>query len=45
VVALLWVSRVLGKYVVSEQMRTKRAFEPTTLIGTMAPVNSPAAGN
>ncbi len=45
VVALLWVSRSLGKYVISEQMRTKRAFEPATLIGTMAPVNSPAAGN
>jgi hypothetical protein len=39
--AVAVVLRVLGKHIRSEEVRTKRAFEPKSLIGVMAPV-SPA---
>jgi hypothetical protein len=32
------VLNVLGRYFQQEQVRTKRAFEPKSLIGTMQPV-------
>lgn len=31
---------ILGKYFKTEEMRTKRAFEPTTLVGTMEPASA-----
>jgi NADH-quinone oxidoreductase subunit H len=31
------VFNILGRYIQQEQVRTKRAFEPKTLIGTMQP--------
>lgn len=37
---LFIVFRVLGNHFKSEQVRTKRAFEPTSLIGVMQPVSS-----
>jgi NADH-quinone oxidoreductase subunit H len=37
------VLNVLGNYFQSEQVRTKRAFEPKTLIGTMQPAPESAA--
>jgi NADH-quinone oxidoreductase subunit H len=37
-VVVIWiVARVLGRHLQDEQVRTKRAFEPKTLIGTMQP--------
>lgn len=40
-VAVIWyVLRTLTTYFKTEATRTKRAFEPTTLIGTMRPANS-----
>ena len=39
-VVLAVVARVLGKYLTSEKTRTKRAFQPKSLIGTMQPVSS-----
>jgi NADH-quinone oxidoreductase subunit H len=44
--AVIWyVARVLSQYFKSEQLRTKRAFTPRSLIGTMAPVNTQQAGD
>ena len=37
--AVFVVLRVLGAHIRNEQMRTKRAFAPKSLIGTMVPVN------
>ena len=39
-VVLAIVARVLGKYLTSEKTRTKRAFQPKSLIGTMQPASS-----
>ena len=39
-VVLAIVARVLGNYLTSEKTRTKRAFQPKSLIGTMQPVSS-----
>jgi NADH-quinone oxidoreductase subunit H len=40
IVVIIAVLSIMGKYFKSEAMRTKRAFEPTTLVGTMEPVSS-----
>ncbi|MGL4648969.1 MAG: hypothetical protein ACRC1H_06160, partial [Caldilineaceae bacterium] len=43
--AVIWiVLRVLATYFKAEQTRTKRAFEPRSLTGTMQPV-APQAGD
>ncbi len=39
-VVLAIVARVLGNYLTSEKTRTKRAFQPKSLIGTMQPASS-----
>ncbi len=39
-VVLAIVARVLGKYLTNEKARTKRAFQPKSLIGTMQPASS-----
>ena len=39
-VVLAIVARVLGRYLTSEKTRTKRAFQPKSLIGTMQPASS-----
>jgi NADH-quinone oxidoreductase subunit H len=42
----IWiVSRVMTSYFKSEQLRTKRAFTPRSLIGTMQVVNTQQAGD
>ncbi len=42
----IWiVSRVMTSYFKSEQLRTKRAFTPRSLIGTMQAVNTQQAGD
>lgn len=40
IAAIVIVLSILGKYFKTEEMRTKRAFEPTSLVGTMEPVSS-----
>ncbi len=43
---VIWiVLRVLSKHFKSEQLRTKRAFTPRSLIGTMRPVSPQQAGD
>jgi hypothetical protein len=37
--AVAVVLNVLGKHIRNEEVRTKRAFEPKSLIGVMVPVN------
>jgi NADH-quinone oxidoreductase subunit H len=39
-VVLAIVARVLGNYLANEKVRTKRAFQPKSLIGTMQPASS-----
>ncbi len=40
IAAIVIALSILGKYFKTEEMRTKRAFEPTSLVGTMEPVSS-----
>lgn len=42
---LLVVSNILSKYFRSEQIRTKRTFQPTSLIGTMRPAAEVDSGS
>ncbi|MBE2239932.1 MAG: NADH-quinone oxidoreductase subunit NuoH [Caldilineaceae bacterium] len=44
IVVVVVVLNVLGNYFKREQVRSKRAFEPTSLIGTMQPVH-PSSGD
>jgi NADH-quinone oxidoreductase subunit H len=40
IAVVLTVLNIMGNYFKREQVRSKRAFEPKSLIGTMQPVNS-----
>ncbi len=42
-VVIYIVSRVLSRYYSTESMRTKRAFAPRSLIGTMQPATEPTS--
>ena len=39
-VILYWILRTVNQHLLSEQIITKREFEPRSLIGTMQPVSS-----
>ncbi len=40
IVVIIAVLNIIGKYFKTETARTKRAFEPTSLVGTMEPASS-----
>lgn len=42
--AIAWIVVILNRHLSKEEIRTKRAFEPTSLIGTMQPA-PPSPGN
>ena len=45
IVAVGYVLNVMSKYLKSEQIRTKRAFTPKSLVGTMEPISSTSSGD
>jgi NADH-quinone oxidoreductase subunit H len=45
IAAVAAVLSIVGRHIRSEQVRTKRAFHPKSLIGTMIPADSQAAGD
>jgi hypothetical protein len=42
--AIAWIVVILNRHLLQEEIRTKRAFEPTSLIGTMQPA-PPSSGD
>ena len=40
VAAIIFVLGIMGNHLQREEIRTKRAFKPTSLVGTMEPVSS-----
>lgn len=41
--AIAWIVVILNRHFLNEEVRTKRAFEPASLIGTMQP--APPSGD